>query len=261
MLLVDELVEYSEDCGTVRGRIGADNVFLRPEGGVDPLVCIELLAQAVAAHEGFRRRRGGMGAGGGFLVGVRDFELTGALSLGDEFAVTARRGLGLGSLQLADGFVTVGGRTVATGELKLFIGETALPAGAPASGNGDTDLLPQPRHRIFPVAEFLAPTAALRPGSSYLVAGTFPAFHGHFPGYPVLPAVAAAALALEAVGALEGTNRPLRRVRTAKFSKPVFPGTTLDAVSEAAGPARPPARTVRLEASGVPVATMTFEFD
>lgn len=54
-----------------------------------------------------------------------------------------------------------------------------------------------------------------------------PAYEGHFPGRPILPAVVILAEALAAIAAATGTTVDAWSVANAKFLEPVAPGTPL----------------------------------
>ncbi len=56
----------------------------------------------------------------------------------------------------------------------------------------------------------------------------FPGFSGHFPGYPVLPAIVQVLIAQSVVEGMQGRPLILRGLDRAKFLKPVLPGETLE---------------------------------
>jgi 3-hydroxymyristoyl/3-hydroxydecanoyl-(acyl carrier protein) dehydratase len=60
-----------------------------------------------------------------------------------------------------------------------------------------------------------------------VIAHDHPAFRGHFPGRPILPAVVLLAEALAAVEASSGRGAEAWIVSSAKFVEPVAPGATL----------------------------------
>lgn len=61
----------------------------------------------------------------------------------------------------------------------------------------------------------------------YLIGEDFPAFEGHFPQKPILPAVVQVQFALDALARLQGGVYRLKKVSKAKFSRPVPPNTRL----------------------------------
>lgn len=69
--------------------------------------------------------------------------------------------------------------------------------------------------------------------SSFAIAHDHPAFAGHFPGRPVVPAVVLLAEALAAIELATGRAPHEWTVSGAKFLKPVGPGARLTLVHEA----------------------------
>ncbi len=63
--------------------------------------------------------------------------------------------------------------------------------------------------------------------TTVLVAHDQPAFAGHFPGAPVLPGVVLLQLALDAVRAAGDITADAVDIASAKFFRPVAPGTAL----------------------------------
>ncbi|MGZ5042978.1 MAG: hypothetical protein ACXWBQ_19735 [Usitatibacter sp.] len=61
-----------------------------------------------------------------------------------------------------------------------------------------------------------------------------PAFEGHFPGHPILPGVVLLAEALAAIEAATGNAPDAWTISSAKFLRPVEPGTPLTLAHERA---------------------------
>lgn len=93
----------------------------------------------------------------------------------------------------------------------------------------------------------------------YLFTEGFAGFAGHFPGFPILPAVVQLLTAVELVGETKGRRHRLVAVQDAKFLNPVFPGQELLV--------RCSEKTVRgkllhdaqITVDGVPAATMLLD--
>jgi 3-hydroxyacyl-[acyl-carrier-protein] dehydratase len=66
------------------------------------------------------------------------------------------------------------------------------------------------------------------------IARDHPAYAGHFPARPVLPAVVLLAEALAAIAKEMGSD-PIYSVSSAKFLRPVAPGTALTLAHESSG--------------------------
>jgi len=63
--------------------------------------------------------------------------------------------------------------------------------------------------------------------TSRVVPADHPAFAGHFPGRPILPGVVLLAWAVEALEAITGRPAANCEIASAKFLRPVGPGTAL----------------------------------
>lgn len=73
MLLIDRLIEASDDHALGEVLIGEDSRFYRPGCGVPVYVGIEYMAQTVAAYDGVQRMKTGAPPAIGFLLGTRRF--------------------------------------------------------------------------------------------------------------------------------------------------------------------------------------------
>jgi predicted hotdog family 3-hydroxylacyl-ACP dehydratase len=73
MSLLDRVVDAGEDWLEAEVRIGRDTLFA-DERGVPAWAGIEYMAQAIAAFAGMQRRRRGLEAAVGFLVGTRRYD-------------------------------------------------------------------------------------------------------------------------------------------------------------------------------------------
>lgn len=75
-------------------------------------------------------------------------------------------------------------------------------------------------------------TSGARVETSITIAGDHPAFTGHFPGQPVVPAVVLLAEALAGIEVATGRAPHEWTVSGAKFLQPVGPGAVLTIVHE-----------------------------
>lgn len=73
MSLLDRVADCGEDWLEAEVRIGRDTLFAE-ERGVPAWAGIEYMAQAIAAFAGVQRRRRGLEAAVGFLVGTRRYD-------------------------------------------------------------------------------------------------------------------------------------------------------------------------------------------
>lgn len=65
-------------------------------------------------------------------------------------------------------------------------------------------------------------------GFLYELAEDFPAFKGHFEGYPLLPAVCQLSFCSDAASRLLGKQVEVKAVKKAKFISPSFPGSFME---------------------------------
>ncbi|WP_428898333.1 3-hydroxyacyl-[acyl-carrier-protein] dehydratase [Parelusimicrobium proximum] len=67
-------------------------------------------------------------------------------------------------------------------------------------------------------------------GGRFTLPADFPAFDGHFPGEPILPAVVQVQMALYVVSARAGVVHRLKSIKKSKFARPVKAGDTIDII-------------------------------
>ena len=105
---------------TVEADISGDNIFVEADGRLGEPAYVEIVAQAIAAQHGFRT----MGREGqsdeGFLIGVKDFEITGRAKVGDRLRVHVRKLGKFGEFGIVHGTVQNGEATIAEGEIKIW---------------------------------------------------------------------------------------------------------------------------------------------
>lgn len=229
MLMVDDLVAYSEDHGVVRAEVHPENPLLVPGSLAHLGVLIELVAQAAAAHNGYKCRLHGGGIGWGFLVGISDFTFEQTVRAGDHLEVSAEREQRVMGFDLVLGEVRRAGEVLARGHLKLMTGDGLKPAGLDGKQvEGeivdrsravllDDDALPPPSW-FEGLASDCSSIPVLVPESARIV-------RGHFPRAPLLPAAYVTALACRvAARSVDRDLQAIRSVRKAKFHRPIQPG-------------------------------------
>jgi len=230
MLWLRELVDFSEDSGRAVGTVPADHILADGDGNLHPSASIELMAQAAAAHEGYRRRMKGQAIGCGFLVGVRDFTIRRSPRCGEDVFVEAERRWDVGPMHVTHGAVLTSNELLAEGELTFFVDDELIPpqlrraAVTEAPAAQWSSGMSYPPNAVAALAEQWHPPALDAEHARFLFGASFPAFRGHFPGFPVLPAV------VEVLAATEVARRrmpggALASVTRAKFSQAILPGT------------------------------------
>jgi 3-hydroxyacyl-[acyl-carrier-protein] dehydratase len=263
MVFLDMLEVFTEDRGEVLGSVAADHLFMTAGGILHPLSLMEIFAQGAAAHDGFRRLRTGVPVGGGFLATARDFVFHRAPRVGDSLRVVAERDLAIGSLQLVRGVVRRGADVLAEGELVFFLSDTLVPAEMPPQADLDRGGIATGSPSEQTIAQALGESRRLFDAGEgravYEFGSDFPAFRGHFPGYPILPAVVSVMCAEQTVIDLGEGEFVLRRVVNAKFPQPVLPSATVDVAARPVPDRDHPTWKVQLRVDDAIVAKMTLE--
>jgi len=127
MRLVDTLLSVGERTAEVETRIAADNVFLNGDGILESVAYLEIIAQAAAAHNGFRARHLAAKPEG-MLLGAKALSVSGKAFDGDCLRTTVYKEARLGGFGIIKGTVCRGDTCIAAGEIKVFHHETAVTA-------------------------------------------------------------------------------------------------------------------------------------
>lgn len=121
ILLVDRLIECTEDLAAAEVTIGPENVLLDGDGKVDRAIFVELMAQTYAACKGYLGITQGRPVKKGFLVAVRDLSISGDLWVKDRAVIRVKTGIIFGAFAVIDGAVFRDGFQLASANLKLWI--------------------------------------------------------------------------------------------------------------------------------------------
>jgi predicted hotdog family 3-hydroxylacyl-ACP dehydratase len=121
MRLVDTLVSVNDGCAVAESVLPRSTMMADGEGKIDEVAFMELIAQSYAAFKGYMDRMNGKPPGEGFLVGVRNLEVTGRAYAGDRLLTSIRTVAALGGFAVVEGSVTRGDETLASGTLKLWL--------------------------------------------------------------------------------------------------------------------------------------------
>ena len=125
MLLIDKLFQLTADEAVVEARISEGNLLAEETGRVDPIVTLEIMAQAYAAAKGYRDLVSGMAFAKGFLVGARKFIASEALHVGDVLRISVKTVASIGGFAVAEAVVARAGCQIAAATLKLWVPESA----------------------------------------------------------------------------------------------------------------------------------------
>ncbi len=236
MLLIDELSEYTPEHVSGKTRITNKNPFLDAGGKLDGICFVEILAQLAAAGEGYEARKGGGRVKSGYLVGVNDFSIHRQARLGDILHVRMNKTLKVNNINVLEGNVFLGGECISSGKLKLYVAENEPEA---PSVTPSTDFLEEgrvfiPDQRSVIYTQILNNLKAIdvsmetgRASGEFCFDKEFLGFHGHFPGYPILPGIVMIGMSVAVCEAAYMAPMMLSSLERAKFSKQVVPGDTV----------------------------------
>jgi predicted hotdog family 3-hydroxylacyl-ACP dehydratase len=119
MLLLDAVVTSSAEEIVCRAKVREGNLFLR-RGRLRSVVCLEYMAQAVAAFAGLQAQQPGPPPVGYLIAATRMTLFSPSLVLGDEIDVAARRVWGDSALGKFTCTVTRGGSAVAEAAVSVY---------------------------------------------------------------------------------------------------------------------------------------------
>lgn len=117
--IVDILRRVGEREAVVESFIVEESVFVDEAGKLEPAAFIEVIAQASAAHNGFRTRHLDEPVEG-YLLGARNLEIFGEARVGDRLDTTIFKAAKLGDFGIIEGTVMRGDECLARGEIKVY---------------------------------------------------------------------------------------------------------------------------------------------
>lgn len=124
MRLVDSLLSVGERTAEVESEIASDNIFLDRNGVLDSTAYMEIIAQAAAAHNGFRTRHL-PAKPEGMLLGAKAVTVHDKASAGDHLRTKVRKEARLGGFGIIHGTIFRGNTRIAEGEIKVFHQESS----------------------------------------------------------------------------------------------------------------------------------------
>ena len=123
MLLIDRLLETGDRVSLSEMIVRREMIFVDDSGKLDEASYPEIMSQAVAAQEGFRRIGSSRPLVEGFLLGIKKMEILGEARVGDTLRVSLFKASRFGDFGILDGKVFNGDVLVARGEIKVWQSE------------------------------------------------------------------------------------------------------------------------------------------
>jgi radical SAM protein with 4Fe4S-binding SPASM domain len=120
MLLIDRLVEMKERSSVSEMTVKADSIFVNGSGRLDEASYPEIISQAIAAQEGFRKLGSRDAQPEGYLLGIKKLEVFGEARIGDALKISVVKTAKYGDFGIVNGEVFNNGKLIARGEVKVF---------------------------------------------------------------------------------------------------------------------------------------------
>ncbi len=120
MLIVDELIEVSERASVSELEIPEDSILIEEDNKICDVFYLEMIAQSVAALNGFQNMTNGNSSIEGFLLGIKNLEILGSASVKDKLRVNTYEVAKLDGFAIVRGEIFKGSDLIARGEIKLW---------------------------------------------------------------------------------------------------------------------------------------------
>ena len=196
---------------------------------------VELLAQLVAAAQGYREAGEETPPGGGYLVGVHEFDCYRDAQMGDSLHLYVRSMNQVEGLNILEGRVTRGDDLLAFGELRCFLVSSFLPPSLAGAVSRDMDWagwssLGDAIRRSMEIVSLNAATGKAEANVCFAPNATV--FAGHFPERPLVPGVVWLEAGFALATTLLSRQFSLRKIVFARFKAPIGPDHTVRIVVE-----------------------------
>ncbi len=123
MLLIDRLLEIRERASLSEMTVREDMVFVGKDGTLDNASYPEIISQAIAAQEGFRKLGSRNPHQEGFLLGIKNLEIFGSAHIGDTLRISVLKVAKYGDFGIIRGEVKNNDTVIARGEVKVWQGD------------------------------------------------------------------------------------------------------------------------------------------
>jgi len=120
MRIIDDLLETGERSGEVSATVSDEMPFVDEDGALDEAAYFELMAQSIAALNGFKQLGGSESSSKGYLVGAQKIEILGTARVGDTLNIYVEKDVRFGKFAVVKGTVSRNTKVLARGEIKIW---------------------------------------------------------------------------------------------------------------------------------------------
>lgn len=120
MLLIDQLLEREGDNAAASASLNSDSLCFSASRGILPEYFIEIMAQTMAAANGYDALVNNTPPADGFIVGIDTFSIFHIPEGANDFRVEVVKNMEFGSMKMMNGEVFCGSTRVASIELKVW---------------------------------------------------------------------------------------------------------------------------------------------
>ena len=120
MLLIDRLLARDGDRATASAHINPDSIFFVDEHSILPEYFIEIIAQTMAAANGYDALCRDSMPKAGFIVGIDDFTLITQRPDSSEFLIKVATTMEFAAMKVMTGQVVSGSTQIASAEIKVW---------------------------------------------------------------------------------------------------------------------------------------------
>jgi len=120
MKIIDSLVSVAEGRADVALTVDENTPFIGEDGTIDEAMYLEMMAQAIAAQNGFKQIDLSESAPEGFLLGAKNLQILGKARVGDTLKVSVHKYAQYGGFAIVKGTVLRGTTILAQGEIKVW---------------------------------------------------------------------------------------------------------------------------------------------
>ncbi len=119
MCVIEDLLDVRENAGAATACLAPDSPFVRADGSIEETVFIEMIAQTIAAANGYELSESERARQQGYLLGVKKMKVFEGARAGEMLRIEAAKTAEFGDFGIVEGKVLRGDTVLAEGEIKV----------------------------------------------------------------------------------------------------------------------------------------------